>query len=1435
MATTDLVIRTAEIKTKPIEELVGLIDKLSTGLDDLAKGGGPATKNINELRDELKKFETLAAEIASRRALFQQFGELEKGAQQAKSGMDEAKKALADYASTIPAARKRTDEQRESYAQLKKAADAATRSFQSAEGKLSRATEELKLIGVTAEQATAGLEALAAAETRVTAGVVQATKNVQQYHQAVRDLNAAEAARAAAQKRIADTVAGERKAAEARLQELLDTQKATQALREKAAAAREASAAVTKQVQAAQQPPERQSRLDFIAQGTPAATSPGASASALAEIQARQAEVQKGNLLTAASTKQLAEDHKTLTRAIADTQRQAGALDALQKAGAQYQTLGKALADAQQQLAGLATQAERTVGADEALTKALREQQALVERAGKAYTEQAQTLRRAQAAAERAGLDTRNLAQAERDIVQNATRTKQALDAATDSTTRLGQATGQAVAAQGKWGETQRTALSLAQRIRGQILSLTAAYVGLFGVINEAKQSLAATTTLQGINNRLGVAFGGDPKVVAEQLQFLRSESDRLGVSLEDLATGYSKFAVAAQAGGLSIRETQFVFSKFSEVARVNKLTAEESTRVFKALEQIMSKGKIASEELRGQLGDVLAGAAPTLAKALGLDKPGELDKALEKGQISSRALLQFAEEFGKKVKDQVVPASQSWQAEQGRLVSSLLLFRKAVADAGFEKAMTSLAKTLREALSGPDGAAAARGMGEAFSILARSAEAAVPFVKGVASGIGDIASAVKIVTGALLSLTNGVREMFGLKPVESTEDLAGAMYELGRAVVFLVGLGLTRYVLRSTEAMAAAYTKARPLAIALAEVGTAAAALGTATTAVIGLAAAVSGWELGTWLRENVKLLALFGLAFETLLQRTGQGMVKLAEILTGKNAAQAYKEMLAGFAVEDERYQRKRKEIIYGAQKLTPAEQALMNQRAQNRSTRSLLNEADAGTRGELGKLDPFKLTPGVDKDAQKAAREAATLLREVQRATAELEVRAARKGAEGVAEAMAAIDLQYQELLNKAEKIGGLTGIELIIRAEIAKDKLKTIAKNDAEFKAAEKNLKAIIETRDALIEEQKVRAELDPAQRLQAQQAEAQVLADYRDRVLEAARAALALAQAQGKVVEAAQLRGLIAKTEAQDPEKAVRRARLEDLQKELQTLQATRDARIGAAQAEANQADPTGATAAARTADILKQTAPEMERTARAAREMAAALGDTQAVAALDETLVKLREVDPELARIKQSIASNVQQGFTEAGVSVVDAFADMFRGISDAGSTLEKSLKGIIGNILKSIVQAIVQMNVMRATAALFGGPVEGVTPGPWASGYVPVKHNGGVVGIGSSDWSRMAPSVVFAGAARYHSGGLPGLRADEVPAILQKGEQVLAKNDPRNVLNGASAGAAAAQPTRMTIINTIDSESVVAAGLTDKAFVNKIAANKAAVKKLLA
>jgi hypothetical protein len=69
------------------------------------------------------------------------------------------------------------------------------------------------------------------------------------------------------------------------------------------------------------------------------------------------------------------------------------------------------------------------------------------------------------------------------------------------------------------------------------------------------------------------------------------------------------------------------------------------------------------------------------------------------------------------------------------------------------------------------------------------------------------------------------------------------------------------------------------------------------------------------------------------------------------------------------------------------------------------------------------------------------------------------------------------------------------------------------------------------------------------------------------------------------------------------------------------------------------------------------------------------------------------------------------------------------------------------------------------------------------------ILHDGGVIGeSGGAVRSRSVSPSIFANAPRYHSGTVVGLRPDEQAAILQNGEEVLDKGNPRNILNGGAA-----------------------------------------------
>jgi len=114
-----------------------------------------------------------------------------------------------------------------------------------------------------------------------------------------------------------------------------------------------------------------------------------------------------------------------------------------------------------------------------------------------------------------------------------------------------------------------------------------------------------------------------------------------------------------------------------------------------------------------------------------------------------------------------------------------------------------------------------------------------------------------------------------------------------------------------------------------------------------------------------------------------------------------------------------------------------------------------------------------------------------------------------------------------------------------------------------------------------------------------------------------------------------------------------------------------------------------------------------------------------------------------------------------------------------AGATQEGAAVVFAGLVETSAVtfQAAVTMAAAQLQAAAAANAVAGAF------------HVGGVIG-GPAPMSRSISPSIFASAPRYHSGTpYAGLKRDEVPAVLQRGEEVLRRDNPRHILNGGGQG----------------------------------------------
>lgn len=304
------------------------------------------------------------------------------------------------------------------------------------------------------------------------------------------------------------------------------------------------------------------------------------------------------------------------------------------------------------------------------------------------------------------------------------------------------------------YGEGRR-ALSITQRLRGEVLSLATSYVGFFAIFQGLGGTIKAVQALEGATNRLNAVFDGDFDAVNNELDFLRRNADRLGIQFGTLADQYTRFAAATKNTSIE-NDTRAIFLAVAEAGRVNNLSLDQLNGTLNALSQIASKGTVNMEELRQQLGDRLPGALQIMADGLVLNT-AELNKLVETGRVSSGALVNFARELQNRYGAQLPAALKTTTAEIGRLQNAAFGAQLQFAEGGFTDALTDLIRTTREVLQSPQFESFVMRLSSAVSGILRVVEGAVANF-GTVLTVGAALLATKfapVVVAAVTSLLN--------------------------------------------------------------------------------------------------------------------------------------------------------------------------------------------------------------------------------------------------------------------------------------------------------------------------------------------------------------------------------------------------------------------------------------------------------------------------------------------------------------------------------------------------------------------------------------------------------------------------------------------------------------------------------------------------------
>ena len=186
----------------------------------------------------------------------------------------------------------------------------------------------------------------------------------------------------------------------------------------------------------------------------------------------------------------------------------------------------------------------------------------------------------------------------------------------------------------------------------------------IFTVVGASIQMVKFGEAFKSLELRFAAAAG---TVTRGTALFEKTKDMALGLGLEinALAKGYSRFIAASQGTRLEGEKATKIFTQVAKASAALKLDATDLEGVMRAIEQIMSKGTVQAEELRGQLGDRLPGAFRIAAEAIGVSTR-ELNRMLKNGEvISDEFLPKFAqrleEVFGKRAKANLQTASGQW------------------------------------------------------------------------------------------------------------------------------------------------------------------------------------------------------------------------------------------------------------------------------------------------------------------------------------------------------------------------------------------------------------------------------------------------------------------------------------------------------------------------------------------------------------------------------------------------------------------------------------------------------------------------------------------------------------------------------------------------------------------------------------------------------
>lgn len=1117
-------------------------------------------------------------------------------------------------------------------------------------------------------------------------------------------------------------------------------------------------------------------------------------------------EAQAGKLATAiGAISGPVKDYREQMRALADTAKgisnQASLIDDFRRQAAALRDARAEFVAARAKVAEYAAEVRKGGDDGERFTKALGEAQIAAARAAQALQTQLAATRASRESLRAAGIAANDLTGAQQRLTTAARSTVSSTEQLSAAVRKYGTEVENSGRKHKYFEDSGRTTLSLMQRIRGEVLALTASYVGLQGAIGLAGNAADAAGKREGIKNQLSLSVGNDKAAIDAEYAYVKAQSERIGLEFDKAAEGFAKFSAAASLAGRSRQEIRYIWEAFAEVGRVANLSTDDMQGVFKALEQITSKGKIQAEELRGQLGDRLFGAFQVAAKAL-KDQFPDLDKAMEKGLVTSDQLVAIAEQYRKTVAEQLPAATKSFSAEQARLANATLDFKLAIADSGWLATYTDLIRQLTTFLRSEDGAKLATDISSGFQKVGES-------LVWVLQNLDKVKSALEVVAGLFL--------------IKITGGAVSSLVETGKAI------GALAPVIRTTATQIVEFAAKWPILTAAIK-----GALGVIGSAFI-------GWEIGKWANDKFVEVRKAGVYLVTGLDESWARIKAGAQILweeVPRYATNAFKTVLnvatAGVRGVLSVFQK-------GLEALGRSDMAANVGRVIDTITFKWEQQGDrvgqvkAQMEADIARIRAIRAdmlkdaekTPGAvtspttatpttavvsptpfpgkpsgkaagPTDAEIAKRERA--IEQITRSLETLDAKIDRAQTDTLAKQLEAVDLQYAKLARQIGEIGGQAGAEFMKHLGESTAQLKTqiTAKFNADLLKDQEQLQNKLEDMEASAGK-KSKFELD--KRLEG------IRKGYEDtyREIEAYRVKLESNGLDTTPAALAKQRLDAGIKELQNLER-IKYAKEELTRREQATneLISIRDQKIENIRAKEALGHLDDVRAAQEINRINEEAVPAIQAAADATVQWAMAhkeiFANPELMQLFIDKILAVRDgasqVKTEFDAVTQAVINGSVNLINNGLNAVVDNLQAIFSGQKSVGQGFRDmgvAFLQFAAQFLRDIAVMIIKMMIFKSLQSS-GNPILSAI-GTAGLGSIGVKHDGGLVG-GTPARTRRISSAWFTNAPRYHSGGIPGLRPDEYATILQKNEEVLAADSPRNILNG---GAGIGQPAQQS------------------------------------